>query len=142
MQQWECPSVEKFLCQKLKWENASDPELPGAGKYFRKLVSVHRGQTLEHQINELNSRNTAWASFDTAMEYPMDLVKTRFASLKLDGRPVEVFPYPRGNSLKALTDALLDFYPDFDPNIKSKSQMIKMTLIEEFLASPEHYRLT
>ena len=72
------------------------------------------------------------------MDYPMDLVKTRFASLKLDGQPVEVIPCRRVNSLKALTNALLDFYPDFDPNIKIKSQMRKMPLIEEFLASPEY----
>ena len=97
---------------------------------------------MEHRINELKSRNTARASFDADMDYPMDLVKTRFASLNLDGQPVEVIPYPRDNSLKLLTDALLDFEPDFDPNIKSKSHMSKMLLIEEFLASLEHCRLT
>ena len=76
------------------------------------------------------------------MDYPMYLVKTRFASLKLDGRLVEVITYPRDNSLKLLTDALLDFDPDFDPSIKSKYQMSKIPPIEEFLASREHYRLT
>ena len=110
-------------------KNASDPELPGSGKYFRKLVSVLRGKTLEHQINELKSRNTARASFNAAMDYPMDLVKTRFASLKLDGRPVEVIPYPRDDSLKVWTNALLDFDPDFDHNIKGKYQMSKIILI-------------
>ena len=122
--------------------NVSNPELPGSGKYFRKLICVRRGGTLEHRINELKSRSTARALFDAAMDYPMDLVKTRFASLKLDGRPVEVIPYPRDDSLKVLTDAVLDFDPDFDPNIKSKYQMSKMPLIEEFLASPEYCRLT
>ena len=71
-----------------------------------------------------------WASFDAAMDYPMDLVKTRFASLNLDGRPVEVIPYPRDDTLKVLTDALLDFDPNFDTNIKSKSQMSKIPIIE------------
>ena len=70
------------------------------------------------------------------MDYLMDLVKTRFASLNLEGQTVEVIPYPRDDSLKVLTDALLDFEPDLDPNIKSKYQMRKITLIEEFLASP------
>ena len=60
----------------------------------------------------------------------MDLVKTRFASLKLDGRPVEIIPYSRDNSFKLLTDKILDFDPDFDPNIKIKSQMSNMPLIE------------
>ena len=69
-------------------------------------------------------------SFDAAMEYPMVLVKMRLASLKLDGQPVEVIPYPRYDSLKVLTGSLLDFDTDFDPNIKRKSQMSKMTLIE------------
>ena len=64
------------------------------------------------------------------MEYPMDLFNTNFASLKLDGRQVEVITYPRDDSLKVLTNTLLDFDPDFDPNIKSKSQMSNMPLIE------------
>ena len=123
-------------------KNTSDPDLTGSSKYFCKLVSVHQGQTLEQQINELNSINTLWASFDAAMDHTMDLVKMRFASVKMDGRPVEVIPYLIDNSLKLLTDTLLDFDPDFYPNIKSKSQMSKMPLIEEFLASPEHFRLT
>ena len=99
-------------------KNASNPELPGYGKYFRKLVSVCRGKNLEHRINELKSRNTARASFDADMDYPMDLVKTRFESLNLDGQPVEVIPYPRDDSLKVLIDILLDFDPDFYSNIK------------------------
>ena len=111
-------------------KNASDPELPGSGKYFCKLVRFCRGQTLDHQINELKSINTVRASFDADIYYPMYLVKTRFASLKLDVRPVEIIPYPRDNSLKVLTDKILDFDPDFDSNIKSKSQMSKMLLIE------------
>ena len=73
---------------------------------------------MEHRINELKSRNTARASFDADMEYPMDLVKTRFASMNLDGQPVEVIPYPRDDSLKVLIDILLDFDPDFYSNIK------------------------
>ena len=85
---------------------------------------------MEHRINELKSRNTVRASFDSIMEYPMDLVKTRFVYLKLDGRPVEIIPYSRDNSFKLLTDKILDFDPDFDPNIKSKSQMSNMPLIE------------
>ena len=32
-------------------KNASNPELPRSGKYFRKRVSVRHGQTLEHRIN-------------------------------------------------------------------------------------------
>ena len=90
----------------------------------------------------MNSRNTARASFGAAMDYPMDLVKTRFAYLKLDGQTVEFITYHRDDRFKLLTDALLDFDPDFDFNIKSKSQMSKMPIIEEFLASLEHFCLT
>ena len=72
----------------------------------------------------------------------MDLVKMRLASLKLDGQPVEFIPYQRDDSLKVLNDVLLEFGPDFDPNIKSKSQMRNMPLIEKLLASLEHRRLT
>ena len=76
------------------------------------------------------------ASFDAGMENLMDLVKIRISSLKLDGQPVEVIPYPRDDILKVLTNTILDFDPDFDPNIKRKSHMSKMPLIEEFTASP------
>ena len=84
---------------------------------------------MEHRINELKIRNTAQVSFDNTMDYPTILVKTRFASLKLDSRPVEVIPYLRDDSLKVLTDALLYFTPDFDPNMKIKSRMSKMPSI-------------
>ena len=90
----------------------------------------------------MKSINNARVSFDAAMNNPMDLVKIRFASLKLDGQPVEVVPYPRHYSLKIFNYAILYFEPDFDPSIKSKSHMIKIPFIEELLTSLEHCHLT
>ena len=111
-------------------ENARHPELPGSGKYFQEMIHNHTGQTLQRQINELKSRDTARVSFDAAMKYPMNLVEDRFKYLNMDGRPVEVIPYPVENTLKVLTHAIVDFDPVFDTNIKSKSQMSNMPLIE------------
>ena len=97
---------------------------------------------MQRQINELKSRDTVWASFDASMKYPMNLVEERFKHLNMDGRPVEVIPYPGHNTLKVLTDALIDFDPAFDPNIRSKFQIRKMPQISELLASLEHFRLS
>ena len=72
----------------------------------------------------------------------MNFFDERFKHLKLDGQPVEFIPYPEYNTLKLLTDALVDFDLYFDPNIRIKSQIIKMPLIAEFIASPEHHRLS
>ena len=91
---------QHFSVNDCNGKNASDPKLRGSGKYFCKLVSVRREKKLEHSINELKSTNNVGALSDNAMDYPMDLVKTRFASLKMDGRPVEDIPYPRDDSLK------------------------------------------
>ena len=97
---------------------------------------------MQRRINELKSINTARASFGSAIKYPMNLIEERFKRLKLDGRPVEVNSYPGDDTLKVLTETLVDFDPDFDPNIRSKSQISKMPQIAEFLASPEHFRLS
>ena len=100
------------------------------------------GQTLQRQINELNSINTARAYVDADMKYPTNLVEERFNRLNMDGIPVEVIPYPGENTLKLLTDTLVEFDPAFDPNIRSKYQISKMPRIAELLASPEHCRLS
>ena len=44
--------------------------------------------------------------------------------------------------MKVLTDALVEFDPDFYPNTRSKSQIRKIPKIEELLSSPEHFRLS
>ena len=62
---------------------------------------------MQRQINELKSRDTARVSFDAAMKYPMNLVEERFKRLNMDGKPVEVIPYPGDNALKVLTDTLV-----------------------------------
>ena len=63
------------------------------------------------------------------MKYPITLVEDKFKCLKLDVRPVEVIPYPGDNTFKVLTDALVEFDPDFYLNIRSKSHISKMPLI-------------
>ena len=86
----------------------------------------------------MRSRDTARVSFAAAMKYPMNLVEERFKNLKLYGRPVEVIPYPEYNTLKVFTDAIVEFGPDFDTNIRSKYQIRKITRISELLTSLEH----
>ena len=60
------------------------------------------------------------------MKYPTNLVEDRFNRLNIYGRPVEVIPYHGDNTLKLLTDTLVEFDPAFDPNIRSKYQIRKM----------------
>ena len=72
----------------------------------------------------------------------MYLVEGRIKKLNLYGRLVGLIPYPRGDALKLFTHALVEFYPAFDPNLRSKSQMKKMPIITEFLTSSGNFRLT
>ena len=97
---------------------------------------------MRRRINKLKSRNTERAYFDAVMKYPMNLVEESFKRLNLYGRPVGFIPYPGSDTLKVLTDAIVKFDPDFDTNIRSKSQISKMSLNAEFLASPEYLRLS
>ena len=106
------------------------------------MIHINPRKTFQRRINELKSRNTEWASFAAAMKYPLNFVEERFKRLKLDGRPVGVIPYPVDDTFKVLTDALVEFDPAFDPNIRSKSQISKMSRNEKFLASPENFRLS
>ena len=120
------PQQKNYSVKDCDGKNASHPKIPGSGKYFRKLIHILPGQTLQYQINEFKSRNTTWASFDAATKYPMNLVEYRLKRLKLDGQPVEVIPYPGDDTLKLLNEVIVEFDPDFDPNIRSKSQIRKI----------------
>ena len=55
--------------------NVSHPDIPGSVKDFQKLIHIPPGQTFQHIINELKSRNTMRASFDTVMKYQINLVE-------------------------------------------------------------------
>ena len=97
---------------------------------------------MQLQINESKSRNTAWTSFDAAIKYPINLFEERVKRLRLDGLQVEVITYPGDDTLKVLTDVLVDFDPDFDSKIRSNSQIRKMPQIAEFVSILEHFRLS
>ena len=72
------PQQQNSSAKYCNGENTSHPELPGSGKYFLKLINIPQGQNLQIRINDLKSRNTAQASFDAAMKYPMNFVAEIF----------------------------------------------------------------
>ena len=69
-----------------------------SGKYFKKLVRF--------STSELKSHATARSSFAKAMEYPVKDLEERFAKVTLDGKPVEVHPWPRHEKVQAILDVL------------------------------------
>ena len=112
------------------------------GKYLKNLVSIPTGRTLKEWIVELKERKTARECFDGALDYPLKIVEERFKSLNIDGRQVEVKPYPKEAEVKVLTDALRAFDPSYDPEKRSKSGLQQMKNIAEFMNSPEHCRIS
>jgi len=62
--------------------------------------------------------------------------------LELEGRKVEVLPYPTTNDVALLSNKLKSFDRNYDKNIKSKSQLQKMELIEQFLNYEKHFQIT
>ena len=47
--------------------------------------------------------------------------------------------YPKIDGLEILYDKLKECDPDYDPNIRSKSNLKKMSLLMEFLSCPKHF---
>ena len=62
--------------------------------------------------------------------------------LEIDGRPVEVLQYTTYSVAKIVVDALTKFAPDFSVDVRSKAQLRKMPIIEQFLNSLEHCHIT
>ena len=90
----------------------------------------------------MKERKTARECFDGALDYPLKIVEESFKSLNIDGRQVEVKPYPKEAEVKVLTDALRAFDPSYDPEKQSKSGLQQMKNIAEFMNIPEHCRIS
>ena len=52
------------------------------------------------QLSELLSQKSAQSLFDKAMQYPMDKASHMAGRLKLDGRPVNVRPWPQDSQIE------------------------------------------
>ena len=65
----------------------------------------------------------------------------QFEQLELDGRPVQVVPYPTFSEVSEIEDALEDFDSLYDPNASTNSPLQKMTAIFNFISSADHFRI-
>ncbi|OEU10421.1 hypothetical protein FRACYDRAFT_247516 [Fragilariopsis cylindrus CCMP1102] len=103
---------------------------------------VHLTKLLKIPLDELEARTTAKVAFSKAIAPSMDIVTDRFKSLDIDGRNIEVRKWPNLQDVELLTDVLQNYDPNFSRDIRSKAQLNRMPIIEDFLSSKEHFRET
>ena len=68
--------------------------MPLNGRCFKKLVYIGPVQSFKDSIIKLKARNASCGAFATMLSNPKKFMEGRFEQLELDGRPVQVVPYP------------------------------------------------
>ena len=93
---------------------------------------------------ELLDRPTAKESYKEAIGYAVEDISDRFKRLRLDGRPVEVKPWPGNDSLdvQRLHNALLDYDDDYNPEYRKSTDLKKMKRLYNLLGGPNHCQIT
>eukprot|EP00957_Ditylum_brightwellii_P131750 10047428-Ditylum_brightwellii.AAC.1 len=84
-----------------------------------KLTTIPHKHTLEEWITHLKEQPSASAAFSLSMDYPKGLLKVRIGNLALDGQPVSIMPYSTQEDCDILTDALKQFEPAYNPDIRT-----------------------
>ena len=64
--------------------------------------------------------NTSRDDFSAIVSNPKNLTEDRFEQLELDGRPLQIFPYPTVTEVSEKEDALIYFDSIYDPNTSTK----------------------
>ena len=116
-------------------------EVVSSGKFYTKLCQAPFGKSLMEHYTDLKKRVSATEAFKSAIEHPKKMIENCFKELELEGRKVEVLPYPTTNDVAFLSNKLKSFDRNYDENIKSKSQLQKMELIEQFLNCEKHCQI-
>ena len=70
------------------------------------------------------------------------LMEGQFEQLELNGRPVQVVLYPTVAEVSEIEDVLESFDSSYDPNVNTKSQIQKMSVISNFISNDDHLRIT
>ena len=76
------------------------------------------------------------------MTHSQKIVENRFQNHHLDGRQVNVIPYPADDDIKIISNALSSFDSNYQANYTSKSQLSLMPQIKVFFEYPNHCRMT
>ena len=113
-----------------------------SGRLLKRLTRVTFGTTLPKHLEDLKNRRSAHDEYTSSMEHPKGIVEKRFERLDLDGRAVVVTKYSTEDDIQVILDALIKFDSSFDAGITIKSQLRRIPIIEQFLCSSDHCRIT
>ena len=83
--------------------------MPLNGRCFKKLVHIGPVKSVQNRITELKARNTSRDAFATILYNPKKLMEGRFEQLELNGRSVQVVPYPTVTKVSKIEDTLEAF---------------------------------
>ena len=116
--------------------------LPLNGNCFKKLVQIGLGHSIQYPIIYLKAINTSPDAFVAMLSNPKKLMEGQFEKLELDGRPVQVVPYPTVAKVSEIEDSVEAFEYSYDPNESTKSQLQKIPAISNFIQIANHCRIT
>ena len=62
--------------------------------FFKKLVQIGPGQSIQVRIIEPKASKNSCDAFSAMLSNPKKLMEGLFEKLEVDGRPVQIIPYP------------------------------------------------
>ena len=74
-------------------------------------------------------------AYGIEMAVPIEQISNRFGSFSVDERPVQNHTWPSLESVNAFHEVLRAYDKDYDPNIRTMSQLSRMNNLKRLLES-------
>ena len=123
-------------------DNDTEEVVPFNGSFFKKLVQIVPGQSVQDHIIKLKSIHNSPDVFAAILSNPKKLMEGRLEKLELNGCPVQVFSYPTFVEVSEIEDAFKAFYSRYGLTVSTKSQLQKFPAISNFISIDDHCCIT
>ena len=98
-----------------------------SGKYFKQLKNI--------SPDEVKSILSGRKAYGIEMAVPIEQISNRFGSFSVDERPVQNHTWPSLESVNAFHEVLRSYDKEYDPNIRTMSQLSRMNNLKRLLES-------
>ena len=110
-------------------------------RFFKKLVHIGPGKSVQDRIIKRKARNTSRYAFSVILSNPKKLMEGQFEKLEPDGHLVQVFPYLTVAKVSEIEDSLEAIDSSYDTNERKNSHLNNIPSISKFLPSADHCRI-